>query len=325
MDISFLTNMGDLNTHSGYGRMGFSIVTALQRLGHKVPWNDPTAPVKLNFCFPSIFVDHLNPDQHNIYLCVFESTKLKPEWYEILDQVDELWCASPWMAKNLESEGIKVHRIYNHGLDPIWSPRKRFVGDKVRFLFEGGASRKNPQMAFDAFKAAFGNRTDVQLIMKEKYNSVVREYQGKNIIGTPGGNVQVISKIYEEDQMVQLFNQAHCLVHPTSGEGWGCASHQALGTGIPAITTEECAPYVEYLGGLGLKSEYVDSPWKNMHPGQVLKPDFDDLVDKYRYVYDNIESLLPGFYRQAFKIHDRYDWDVLTAEAFENIVEKYTT
>ena len=324
MDISFFTNLGDLNTTGGYGRAGFGIVTSLQRLGHRVPWNDPTAPVKINFCFPSVFIDSLNTDQHNVYLGVWESTRLKPEWLDIIPQVDEVWTASEWCKRIYEDNGFKVTNVYPHGLDPSWAPKKRTVGSKVRFLFEGGASRKNPQIAFDAFKAAFGNSNDVQLIMKEKYASSVREYQGGNIVGTPGGNVKVITKVFEEDAMIQLFNEAHCLVLPTSGEGFSLPPLQMLGTGAPVIATEECIDYSDYFGGLGLKSEYINSPWQGMHPGKVLKPDFDDLVDKYRYVYDNIEILLPQFYKQSWKVHTEYDWDTLTETAFKNIVNKYS-
>ena len=324
MDISFFTNPGDLNTYGGYGTAGFGIVTALQRLGHSVPWNSTEAPVKLNFSFPSVFVDELNVDQHNIYLAVWESTELQPEWPEIIDLVDEVWTASTWCAKMMEGNGFKVNKVYPHGVDPIWTPAKRTVTDKVRFLFVGGnGARKNPQMTFDAFKAAFGDKDDVELILKEKRSSDVRVYNGRNIIGVPGGNVKVITSILEEDQMVDLFHQSHCFVLPTSGEGFGKPALDALGTGIPSITTAECSEYSDFLGKLGLNSTYVDSPWSSMHPGQVLKPDFDDLVDKYRYVYDNIETLLPTYHQQSFKVHDAYDWDTLTAEAFENIVNTF--
>lgn len=324
MEISFFTNRGDLHTHGGYGVASFGIITSLQRLGHTVPWNSPDSPVKLNFCFPEVFEDELQRNQHNIWLCAWESTLLQPEWYGIVREVDEIWAASPWVKWMLEENGFKVNKIYRHGVDSSWSPRKRSIVNKVRFLYEGGASRKNPQMVFDAFKAAFGDSTDVELIMKEKHHSTVRIYdRNKNIIGQPGGNVKIITKIYEDDQMQQLWNMSHCFVSASSGEGYGLPGQQALATGMPTIATAECAPYDHFLGDLGLKSQYITSPWPQMHPGQVLKPDFDDLVDKLRFVKDNVESLLPQYYSQAFQVHDWADWDTLTSTAFEGIVEKY--
>jgi glycosyltransferase involved in cell wall biosynthesis len=325
MDISYVTNRGDLHTHGGYGVAGYGIVTSLQQLGHRVPWDTPTAPIQLNFCFPSVFADSLRSHQYQIYLCAWESTKLQEDWYDILDhEVDEIWAASPWVKWMLEDNGYKVTKVYRHGVDPVWAPFKRTVTDKVRFLYEGGASRKNPQMVFEAFKAAFGDSTDVQLIMKEKYQSDVRVYRDKNIIGVPKGNVSIVSKIYEENQMVKLFNASHCLVSASSGEGYGLTGQQALATGMPVIATGECSPYSEFLGDLALDSQYVDSPWPDMHPGKVLKPDFDDLVDKYRYVKDNIDSLLSNYYKQSFKIHDWSDWKTLTDQAFSDLIERFS-
>lgn len=324
MDISYVTNPGDLHTYGGYGVAGYGIVTSLQRLGHKVPWDNPRAPVQLNFCFPSVFADSLRPNQHQIYLCAWESTKLQEDWYDILDhEVDEIWAASPWVKWMLQDNGYKVAKVYRHGVDPVWAPFKRTVSDKIRFLYEGGASRKNPQMIFDAFKAAFGDSNDVHLIMKEKYESDVRVYQGRNIIGVPGGNVSIISKIYEEDQMIKLFNASHCFVSASSGEGFGLPGQQALATGMPTIATRECSPYSEFMGDLGLDSGYVPSPWPDMHPGMVLKPNFDDLVDKLRYVKDNIDSLLPKYYKQSFKVHDWADWKTLTDQAFSDVFARF--
>lgn len=324
MDISYVTNRGDLHTHGGYGVAGYGIVTSLQRLGHRVPWDDPSAPVQLNFCFPSVFADSLRSEQHQIYLCAWESTKLHEDWYDILDhEVDEIWAASPWVKGMLEDNGYKVTKVYRHGVDPIWAPFKRTVSDKVRFLYEGGASRKNPQKVFNAFKAAFGDSTDVQLIMKEKYQSEVRVYRDQNIVGVPNGNVNIVSKIYEEDQMVKLFNASHCLVSASSGEGYGLTGQQGLATGMPVIATGECSPYSQFLGELALDSKYADSSWPDMHPGQILEPSFDDLVDKYRYVKDNIDSLLPKYYKQSFKVHDWADWKTLTDQAFSDIVTRF--
>lgn len=323
MDISFFTNPGDLHTHGGYGICGFNIVTSLQKLGHTVPWDSAEAPVQFNFCFPSVFVDHLRPGQHQVHLAVFESTKLQPDWYETLAEVDEIWTASEWCKQIYEDNGFKVTKVFPHGVESIWKPKKRIINDKVRFLYEGGAARKNAQLVFDAFKTAFGNSTDVELIMKEKYSSDVRKYQNGRIVGLPDGNVKIITKVYEQEQLVQLFHASHVFVSASSGEGFGLPALQSLATGIPTIATEECAPYKRYLFDLGLKSTYIDSPWPEMHPGQVLKPDFDDLVDKLRFTKDNVESLLPIFHKQSFEVHTEYSWVDNTKKAFNDLTNRF--
>lgn len=325
MDISFYCNEGDLNLNGGYGIASFNIITSLQKLGHNVPFNSGTAPVQMFFSMPNFYADFIRPNQHKIHLLVWESTKLPEDWCDILGQVDEIWTASDWCKQIVEDNGFKVSNVYPHGLDPIWKPMKRKPQDKLRFLHDGEpAVRKGGQIAFDAFKAAFGDRDDVELIMKAKRQSTIRRYnEYGSIIGTPGGNVRTITQTYELEQVVALYHSAHVFVGPSYGEGFGFPALQGLGTGMPTIATGEWAQYKNYLGDLALKSEYVDSPWPLVHPGQVVKPDFDDLVDKYRYVYDNFDDLAKQSFEQSFKVHEEYDWLKLTEKSFENIGERF--
>lgn len=330
MKIDLFMNPADICTTNGYGNAGLNMVKSLQHAGHQInllPTMASDSDIRINFAFPSIFADYLDPKQYNIYYCVWESTQLQPDWYEILEEVDEIWTASPWCKQMLENEGFEVTNVWPHGIENIWKPRRRSVSNhRFKFLHDGEpTSRKNGQMAFNAFRAAFGNSQDVELIIKSKGQSSIREYNlYGNIVGVPSGNVRVVTEVYENfERMVSLYHSSHCLIMPTAGEGFGFPALQALATGMPAIVTEECAPYQEFLGGLGLKSTYIDSPWQDMHPGKILQPDFDDLVEKMRFVYANQDSLLPAFYRQSWKVHSAYDWNTLTSNSLEKIVGKF--
>lgn len=324
MDISFYCNEGDLHLNGGYGIAAFNMVTSLQKLGHKVPFNSSTSPVQFFFAMPSIYADFIRPNQHKIHLLVWESTKFHDDWYEILGEVDEIWTASDWCKQIVEDNGFKVSNVYPHGLDPVWRPMKRKPENKLRFLHDGEpAVRKGGQIAFDAFKAAFGDRDDVELIMKSKGPSTIRKYDKYgSIIGVPDGNVRTITGRYEFEMMIGLYHSVHAMVSPSFGEGFGFPALQGLGTGMPTIATAEWAHYRDYLGPLALKSEYVDSPWPLVHPGQVVKPDFDDLVDKYRYVYDNYDQLAKHYFDQSFDVHEEYHWLKLTEKSFKNIGEQ---
>lgn len=323
MEIAFYCNPGDLNMHGGYGIAGHGIVSSLNRLGHGVailPYMDTQAEVQVNFAFPSIFADHLDPGRHQVYYSVWESTLLQEDWHDVLEEVDEFWTATEWCKNMLEANGYSVSTIYPHGIDPMWTPKKRQIHSKLVYLFDGEpTTRKNGQLAYDAFRAAFGDQDDVQLVIKSKGPSSIRNYDRYGSIrGDLGKNVLVITQTYEElESMVALYHKAHCLVMPTAGEGFGLPGLQALATGMPAICTAECVPYSSYLHNLGLESTYVDSPWPTMHPGQILKPDFDALVEKYRFVYANYDSIVDQYFKQSFQVHAAYDWDSLTQKAFQ--------
>lgn len=327
MEISFYCSEGDLNLNGGYGIASYNVVRSLQKLGHKVPYNSSTAPVQFFFSMPSFYRDFIRPDQYKIHLLVWESTRFQEDWYDILPEVDEIWTASDWCKQIVEDNGFKVSNVYPHGIDPVWKPMRRKPYNKLVFLHDGEpAVRKGGQIAFDAFKAAFGDRDDVQLILKAKRDSTVRKFDNSGrIVGVPDGNVRIITSTLEFDQVVSLYHQSHVLVSPSYGEGFGFPALQGLATGMPTIATAEWAQYKNYLGDLGVASEYIDSPWPLVHPGQVVRPIFDDLVDKYRYVADNYDTLAKQYFDQSFDVHDSYNWDENTKKSFENIGERISS
>jgi glycosyltransferase involved in cell wall biosynthesis len=329
MKISFYTNEGDLHTHGGYGVAGFGVVTSLQKLGHAVPFNDGSAPVQINFCWPSWFSSEMRENQYNIGYTPWESTQLKPGWLDIFNECDEVWTTSDWVADIYKDVGVnKPIKTYLHGIDSDWTPYKRNVNSVLRFLHQGEPSpRKNGQLAYDAFKAAFGNNKDVLLTLKTSSSriSTVRKGQGISY-GPPGGpqdNVKVITDILDISDLVGLYHNHHVMVYPSAGEGFGLAPLQALGTGMPVICTEEWASYKKYLGNLSLSSKYINSPWPEMHPGQVLEINFDELVDKYRWVYNNYTEESAISFKNSFKIHEDYNWENLTKTAVQELVNKF--
>lgn len=325
MDISFYCSEGDLHLNGGYGIASYNIITSLQKLGHQVPFNSSKAPVQLFFSFPSFYADFIRPEQYKIHLLVWESTQFHEGWSEILEEVDEIWTASDWCKKIVEDNGFKVSNIYPHGITSDWKPVKRKPVNKLRFLHDGEpAVRKGGQLAFDAFKAAFGDKDDVELTIKAKRNSTIRKYDTYgSIVGVPDGNVKIITTVMNLPQVVGLYHSHHVLVCPSFGEGFGLPALQGVATGMPTIATSEWAIYREYFGELGLSSDYVDSPWPMVHPGKVVRPNFDELVEQYRYVYDNYDSLSRRFFDQSFTVHEEYDWIKLTEKSFKNVFERF--
>lgn len=324
MKISWFTNQGDLTLSSGYGIAGYQIVNSLKSLGHIVPYNDPACQVQINFCWPTWFEDMLRPHQYNIGYTPWESTELPERWLEIFNYCDEVWTTSDWVATVYQDAGVvKPIKVFEHGIGPEWQPFKRNINRGVlRFLHQGEpAPRKGAQLAFEAFKAAFGDSTDVELTIKAHKFSTVRTGKGISF-GEPRGNVKIIKTFYDESDLIGLYHNHHVMVYPSYGEGFGLIPLQALATGMPTVCTEEWAPYKDYLS-LGLESRYVDTLWPQIHPGKVLEPSFDDLVDKYRYVYDNFSDESNKAFTNSFKIHDYYNWEKLTKNAVQSLEERF--
>lgn len=324
MDFSFYTVESNFTRGVGYSEAVYGMNKAIKKMGHKLLFNDDTPRCQINFCQPSYFVDTLSPHQYNIAYVPWESTEIPEDWHEIFDMCDEVWTTSEWVKQIYEDLGHKVVEVWHHGIDESWYARKRIVKDKIRFLHHGEpAVRKGGQLAFDAFRAAFDRKDDVELIIKANEYSTVREQQP--FFGPPTGNVRIISDFMSHEDLVGLYQRVNCVVYPTYGEGFGFIPLQALSTGIPSITTAECAPYSEYLGNLGISSRYIDSPWSHIHPGKMLEPDFDDLVDKYRFVYENAEKLMHKYYAQSYDVQHDFSWSEVTKPVINNLITRLDT
>lgn len=315
MRISYSTAPGNLQTDRGFGVAGYQMIRSLQRLGHEVPYSDKRAPVQVNFAHPSwwSFYD----SQYKIGYTPWESTGLQPGWQQHIDSVDELWVTSDWLKGVFKDTHPNIH-VYEHGIDPLYKTvKRRGNGDKLKFLHIGSPSvRKGADLTTKAFTEVFGDRGDVTLTMKG-----TPEF---NPAGSPKeypSNISFINKQMTREQLRDLYLDHDVFVYPTWGEGFGLMPLEALATGMPVITTGGMLPYEEYT--LAVKSTLVDSPWPEMHPGKMFKPDYEALLYSFRYAADWTDLFTRWGFSLADEIHARYDWDTLTARAWDHIVKKF--
>lgn len=324
MKISYSTIPGNLRLDNGYGVAGYGVVTALKALGHQVPFKDPTARVQIHFSQPEWY--DFSDGQYKIGYTPWESTGLPVGWLEAFNDLDELWTPSPLIASWYREAGVEVPiKVYEHGVDHIWEPVRRRRRNVLKFLSVAEpAPRKGGQMAYDAFREAFGDREDVHLTIKAFNRSTVRAHGPERNPAMAHKNVSVITRPYELEELVFLFQSHDAFVGNSYGEGFGLPHLQALATGSMTICTEAWAPYKRFLlPELALGSKLIDSPWPHVHVGKMFEPSFDDLVNAYKAVDENYDQLAGRSFKNAFQVHKDYDWVSLTRDAFEPIVQKF--
>lgn len=329
MRISFYTVKSNLKTDNGYGYAGNSVRNSLQNLGHEVSFHDESADFQMNFCQPTLYSNFAN--QYSIGYTPWESSSLPKGWLKGFDSVDEVWTTSQKCKEWYEAAGVtKPLYVYEHGIEDVWEPKQRKSKDVVKFLHLGEpAPRKGGQIAFEAFKKAFGAQDDVHLTIKAHGHSTIRAYAStfhrggpRSILGLPHEvykNVTLVDDTLSLEELVGLYHSHHALVYPSWGEGFGLIPLQALATGMPTICTGSWAPYERFLGDLSLNSREVSSKWPDIHPGMMSEPDVDHLVELYRYTYNNYESLSKKFFDNAETVHSEYNWDRLTESAFRHL------
>jgi glycosyltransferase involved in cell wall biosynthesis len=328
MEISFFTPTINLKNSNGYGYAALNIVNSLKTLGCSVPYSNPKSKVQFNFAQPEHFKMHRN--QYQIGYTPWESTKIPDIWKTKLDAVDEIWTTSNWCANVFEDNGYKNIKVYPHGIEDIWKPKRRQESDVIKFLHIGEpAPRKAGQMVVDAFSQLFGNNQKYSLTIKAYYNNTTRIYNNiidRNIIGLPQNiynNIKVITEELSNEQLVKLYYDHDVLVYPSYGEGFGFIPLQALATGMPTICTSGWAHYENYLGPLKLKSQLIDSPWPFPHQGKVLEPNYQHLLETMKDVVFNFNAYSGYYFAQSEKIHKEYNWLQLTENSFKHIFKKF--
>lgn len=329
MQISFFTPTINLKGSNGYGYAGLNIVESLKALGNDVPYSYPKAPVQLNFAQPDHFKMHRG--QYQIGYTPWESTKIPDRWNEMLTHCDEIWTTSDWCANVFEDNGYKNIHVYPHGIEKIWTPKKRQESDVIKFLHIGEpAPRKAGQMVVDVFSELYGNNPKYSLTIKAYHNNTTRVYNNyidKQILGLPNqiyNNINIITEELSDLELVKLYHDHDVLVYPSYGEGFGFIPLQALATGMPTICTSGWAHYEKYLGPLKIKSNMIDSPWPFPHEGKVLEPDRKHLVEVMRDVTFNFKAYSGYYYAQSTKIIEEYDWIKLTNNSWSHIFKKFS-
>lgn len=323
MKISYYTEERNLDKSVGYGNAGFQIVRSLQQLGHEVPYGDFEAPVQLWFGNPARA--EFGENQYKIIYTPWESTSLPHGWLEAFNSADEVWGTSEWVADVYRQAGVTVPvHVYEHGINDFWKvPTKRERGDVLRFLHIGEpAPRKGGQMAFDAFREAFGDRDDVHLTLKAYHQSYVWTWLDGDVAKiTECPNVSVLDKQIFETELRDLILEHDALIYPSYGEGFGLIPLQALVTGMPVVSTYEWAPYRHYV--IPLEAQRFQSPWF-FHPGKMYTPDYEHLVETYKYLDKEFEMEADFSFRSAPFVADDFNWQKKTEQAFAHIVERFT-
>lgn len=327
MEISYSTPRGNLTTANGYGHAGFKMSEALTRMGHRVTYQNPKAVIQINFSQPSIYKLHRN--QYQIGYTPWESTIIPESWASKIESCNEFWTTSNWCKNVYENNGFKISNVYPHGIDAIWTPKKREQKNVIKFLHIGEpAPRKGGQETVEAFVKLFGNNSDYLLTLKVNKTSNIRMYdEFGSIVGLPYemySNVKLDDRLLDDQELVDLYHEHDILVYPTYGEGFGFIPLQALATGMPVISTYDWAHYQKYLGPLKLDSEVIPSPWQTMHPGDVYKPNQEHLMTLMLDAANNLKAYSGYYYAQSTKIHEDYNWDQLTKNAFEDVLRKFS-
>lgn len=321
----------------GFGNAAWHIVQQFQSAGFDVSVSVPDDAAQYDADVEMCF-DHggkyrfVCPNAYRIGYTPWESTEIPPSWRGPMQSCDELWAPNDFCVNVFKHHfPDKPVFKYQHGISEQYVPKKRRLRDDkpFTFLFIGEPQvRKDGQMVVDTFVELFENNPDYRLIVKGTHdNRIVVEGKDTPITASPDfihENVIVITKMYDPAQMLQLYDEADVFVYPSWGEGWGFNPIQALALGIPTISTSAWSDYAEYIT-VPIDSYPAISPWQEIHPGMMFRPDRSQLRQAMMSIRDHYDSLSAQTFKNSFEIHKNFSWEKVSEEPIARLKKIFST
>ena len=327
MKVSFTGAPEYMDRNVGYGEASWHIFEEFKKQGIEPVIGDPASKISIAFIQPNFY--KFGKHQYKIGYTPWESTWVPDNWKKNLaNGIDEMWTTSEWCAEVFKQYTDKPVFVYEHGIEDDWIPKKRKLDPSrpFRFLHIGEPYyRKDAQSVVDAFIKTFGDNPNYELILKCSKMNTTRVFDpvtGK-VQGSPGAfypNIKTIESLLTNEQMNGLYDLCDAFIYPSWGEGFGFNPLQAMAKGIPTICTEVWAPYSRYIT-MPLDSKLTSSPWPQIHPGAMYKPDFDQMIYYMKDVVENYKTYSDVAYKNSFLIHKDYNWSKVTKPAVKRLLE----
>jgi len=312
----------------GYPNAAIATIRAIQDREVAVYYNRKSIPFHVNFCQPIYYQLERN---YTVGYTPWESTKVPESWRYPMSQCDEIWATSNFEKEVYEKNNLhhNIH-VIPHGISSDFEIIDREITDSFNFLHVGGDSlRKNAQMAVDAFLDVYEGNPFYKLVLKYNGFCMAETYvDGKIVPAIEHPQIVGIPQNLNVDELVSVYHKCHCLIYPSSGEGFGMIPFEAIATGMPSIVTN--------LTGTSDFAKYsipLDATWgeaakhKLLYKedvGQWAFPNYDQLCDLLVHVVNEYDDFKKYTLQSARILHETQSWtavaDMIIArlENFEN-------
>jgi glycosyltransferase involved in cell wall biosynthesis len=183
-----------------------------------------------------------------IVWALFESDRLPAHYLSFLNsKVDFVWVPSSWGRDVLVANGVASERIdvVPLGVDAnvfhTYMRRKSEMPWPFRFLAVGKfEERKGYKQLLRAFADAFGDSSDVQLVVKADYflDLENKKKTFNEMVETFGiSNVRLMDGAWAKEQLFALYSCCDAFVFPSRCEAWGLPAIEAVASGLPIVST----------------------------------------------------------------------------------------
>jgi len=309
----------------GYQNAAIANIKGLNDLKIAVYYNKNEIPYHINFCQP---IYYQTANYYKVGYTPWESTVVPNSWYHNMSLCDEIWATSNFVKDVYLNSGVhdNVHVIH-HGISPEFKIIDREISSTFNFLHVGGESiRKNSQMVVDAFLDLFEGNYDYKLILKyNQFSNAIITVGGEDTDAANHPQITPLPFSLSQDDLIELYSKAHCMVYPTKGEGFGMIPFESIATGMPTIVTNATgtADFAEM--SFALDSEMVpateQSDYYGVDAGDWAEPDYEHLKSLMIKVSSDYEAAKRKTVQSARILHKEWGWANSAAKIRDRYLE----
>lgn len=312
-------------TPDGYGMSRGHILDELYKLGVVLSESFKDQKVGLLYNYPY----GLTSLRTDVKLCftMFESDKIPEEWPEYLKLAQEVIVPSRWCQKVFKDAGVDTTVVPLGYNDEYFKYVDRKIpkesGEVFTFInYDAFKYRKGFKEIFEAFNEEFKTSENVRLIMKTSNDTTPVP-----VMKNQYPNIDVVTGNLPQKELADLLSQAHCMVYPSRGEGFGITPLEAMATGLPTIVpnahgiSEYFNPNYMLEVKVGSTCPGLYSRFKNQDVGEMVVCDVKHLRKQMRYAFEH-QKEMKELGKAASEYVKTYTYK-RTAERLAEIIKKW--
>lgn len=278
-------------TPDGYGMSRGHIMDELYKLGIILDESFKDQKIGLLYNYPYGLTSLRSPIK--IIYTMFESDKIPEEWPELLKLAQEVIVPSKWCADTFKRSGVKTTIVPLGYNDEYFKfiPRQLPIetGRPYTFIhYDSFKIRKGFSEVFQAFNEEFGDKDNVQLILKTSAESPPIP-----IVRTQYPKIKVVTGNLHPRDLASLLGEADAMIYPSRGEGFGITPLEAMATGLPTVVPNAHGISEYFNPNYMLEVKVAEmipagyNKFKGVDVGKMTMCDVKDLKRQMRWLYNN--------------------------------------
>jgi FkbM family methyltransferase len=263
--------------------------------------------------------------------CVWESTRMKKEFFDRLLQLDGMFTPTEWQRNCMIEQGYPENRIWvvPEGVDGnIFKSGRKHQG-KFRFLVFGRWDYR--KAITENIKAFLDADLDAELILSADNPFPVDGYKSTEErlekYGLEDPRIKIIH-FPPDNEYVKYLQGGNVFLGISRAEGWNLPAIEAIAAGTPSIMSKhggqldyskDIARFVQTKEERPVKNVFNTSKEDMAELGMWAEPDWNNAVKVIKDVYNNYDKYKIKAVKDSKVIRNKFSWENAAEKAFDII------